>query len=98
MTVIKAALTSALSVLLVSPSFATQQAVRLQAMSPQLNPPPLEAHGRVEPVGDGSFLRQWPRTYFETVLARCCDERSRLHHLPRIARATAAWAMGRITS
>ena len=98
MTVIKAALTSVLSILLVSPSFATQQDVRLQAMPPQLSPLPLEAHGRVEPVGDGSFIRQWPGTYLETVLARCYDERSRLHHLPRIARAIAAWAMGRITS
>jgi len=47
-------------------SLAAQQIVRVEAAPLQLHRLPLEAHGRVELDGRGSFIRQWPGTYFET--------------------------------
>lgn len=65
LTLIKAALACVPSVFLASTPLAAQQVTRLQGPA-QLHSLPLEAHGRIERDGHGSFIRQWPGTYFET--------------------------------
>src|SRR5262245_49312703 len=66
MTLVRASFACALSVLLPPTPLAAQQVVRMQVEPSHRHPLPFEAHGRVESDGHGSFIRQWPGTYFET--------------------------------
>lgn len=65
MTLFRAVFACALPILLAPTPIAAQQVVHIQVEPSQLHPLPFEAHGRVESDGRGSFIRQWPGTYFE---------------------------------